>query len=97
MANTRNDVAVAQGAWVDLYAGSSISAGTAATVYNKGSNPLFVVIAASAPAVPTSGAPKGIPVSTVGLYNSTFSVPASASGLWAYCELNGGTTVLVQD
>ena len=97
MANTRNDVAIAQGAWVDLYAGSGVSVGTACTVYNKGSNAFFVVIAASAPATPTTGAPKGIPVTTAGLVGSTFSVPASASGLWAYCELNGGSSALVQD
>ena len=97
MADTRNDVTIPQGSWVNLYSLSGIAAGTAVSIINKGSNAFFVVIAASAPAVPATGAPKGVPVTTAGLVGSTFSVPASASGLWAYCELNGGSNALVQD
>lgn len=97
MANTRNDVAVTQGVWIDLFAGSGITVGTACSVINKGSNAFFVVIAPTAPAVPTSGTPKGMPCYPMGQYGSLINVATGASGLWAYCELNGGSITLVQE
>lgn len=97
MANTRNDVAITKNSWIDLYAGSGISVGTTCLVINKGNAPFYVAIASTAPAAPTTGSPKGFPVYPSGLFNSSFTVPASASGAWAYCPGNQDSIALVQD
>lgn len=97
MADTRNDVIIPQGSWVNLYTLSGVSVGTAVTVINKGSNAFFVSVQSASPAAVTSGSPKGIPVYPSGQFGSNVSIATSASGLWAYCELNSGTIALVQD
>lgn len=96
MANTRSDVAIANGSWIDLYAGSGIAVGTAVSVLNKGSMPVYVCVAATSPTVPTTGAPKGVPLFPAGV-SSSVSISASASGLWAWCDSVKGSIVLVQD
>jgi len=95
MANTRTDQPIATGVWVNLFAGSSITIGTACTAYNKGSAPLFLYTATSAPSVPT-GVPPGIPL-CVEPQGFSLAIPSGASGLWAYCQDIKGGLVLLQD
>lgn len=97
MADTRNDVTIPQGSWVNLYSLSGVSVGTAVSVINKGSNAFFISVQSAQPAPVTSGSPKGVPVYPSGQYGSQATVAASASGLWAYCDLNSGSIALVQD
>ena len=97
MADTRNDVVVTKNTWVNLYTASGITVGTACTVVNKGNNPFYVCISATAPSVPTTGSPKGFPVYPNGLFNSSFAALASASGLWAYSPTSQDGLALVQD
>lgn len=88
--DTKADVAVANGVWVDLYAGSGIVAGTAVTVYNKGSSACVVAVKSTAPSTTTVGIPL-----YVGPVGSSITYAAGASGLWAYCP-QGTTQLLVQ-
>ena len=97
MADTRNDVTIPQGSWVNLYTLSGIAAGTAVTIYNKGSNAFYVAVQSAQPATITIGMPKGFAIYPSGQYGSQTSIAASASGLWAYCDLNSGSVALVQD
>lgn len=97
MADTRNDVTIPKGVWVDLFAGSGVTVGTVCTIYNKGSNPIFVSVSATAPAVPTTGSPKGVPLYVGGSPETRITMPTGTSGLWGYCVNNGGGLVLVQD
>ena len=90
MANTRQDVAVPAGTWTDLYAGSGAAAGTAVTVYNKGTHDCRLAVGASAPASTSIGIPL-----YVGPVGSSQAIAAGASGLWAYSEK--GSILLVQD
>lgn len=90
MSDTRADVAIAKGVWVDLYATTGITVGTAVSVYNKGSYPCLLAVKATAPATG-----RGIPL-YVGSVGSYMAVDAGESGLWAYC-VDGVTSLLVQD
>jgi len=93
-ANTLPDVTLTQSTWVNLYTASGITVGTAVTLYNKGSQPFYVAISASAP---TSPSPTfGIPVYQYNTPTASLSVPSGASGLWAYQPYQNGT-VLVQN
>jgi len=94
MANTLPDVTLPQGVWTNLYAAASITVGTAVVLYNKGSQPFYVAISATAP-TPTSPS-FGIPVWQYNTPAASLSIPAGASGLWAYQPYQNGT-VLVQN
>jgi hypothetical protein len=94
MADTRNDVVIPIGVWVDLFAGSGIAVGVECTVTNKGVKPVYLVIGATAPATPT-GTPKGIPLYPTDSSN-TAMIPAASTGLWAYSTAYAGA-VLVQE
>lgn len=92
MSVTRPDVVIPNATWVDLYAGSGISVGTAVTVINKGNYPCQLVIKATAPTDTSLGFP--LPASDkVGNYAY---VAASEVGLWAYCPQRT-TRLLVQE
>jgi hypothetical protein len=90
MADTRSDVAVPAGVWTDLYAGSTITVGTAVDLFNKGSYPANICVKATIP----SGISIGIPIE-VGAGHNYLHVTAGESGLWAYSA--SGTSILVQD
>lgn len=90
MADTRADIKILPKTWVNLYTASGITVGTAVSVYNKGSNPCYIAIKATAPALANVGVPLG-----VGFTGNYASVPASQTGLWCYSEL--GTYVLCQE
>jgi hypothetical protein len=94
MADTRNDVTVPVGVWVDLYAAAGITVGVSCSVTNKGVKPVYIVIAATAPATPV-GTPKGIPLYPTDSSN-TAMVPGASTGLWAYSPAYIGA-VLVQE
>lgn len=94
MANTLPDVTIAQQVWTNLYTASGITVGTAVTLYNKGSQPFYVAISASAPV--TSNQSFGIPVYPYNTPTASLNVPAGASGLWAYSPYQSNT-VLVQN
>lgn len=96
MADTIADTIITTGTWLDVYASTGISAGTAVTVINKGSNPFFLAVKSSAPAVPTTGMPLGVPVYPLGMFSSSVNIPTGASGLWAFCVNKGNATALVQ-
>lgn len=91
MADTRADVAISEGVWVDLYSGSGITVGTAVNVYNKGSSPCRLAIKATAP----SSTSVGVPL-YVGATGSFAYISAGESGLWAYCP-QIGTVLLIQE
>lgn len=91
MADTRADVAVAKGVWVDLYAGSSIAVGTAVDVINKGSHNCVIAISLAAPAATSTGYPL-----YAGPVGSFASIDASETGLWCY-SVDGTTRILVQE
>jgi hypothetical protein len=91
--DTRNDVTVAKGSWVNLYAASTIAVGTAVTVINKGISPAYVVVAATAPSITPT--PKGFPL-FVGEHSTPLVIASGASGLWAFSQ-NFNATLLVQD
>jgi hypothetical protein len=96
MADTIADTTIITGVWRDLYAATSIAVGTAVSVVNKGTNPFYIANKATAPAVPSSGAPIGIPCYPQGIYGSIVSVAAGETGLWAYCQNSGNAYALVQ-
>lgn len=91
MADTIADLNIANATWTDLYAGTSITVGTAVGIYNKGSHPCVVAIKATSP----SGSTLGMPLH-VGPVGSYMYVSAGESGLWAYCP-QGTTQLLVQE
>jgi hypothetical protein len=91
MADTRADITVQEGVWVDLYSSSGIAVGTAVDVFNKGNWPCLIAIKATAPASPTLG----VPLYT-GAIGSHLSISAGESGLWCYSP-QGTTYVLVQE
>jgi hypothetical protein len=93
MANTRDDITIPSGAWLNLYTSSGITVGTEVSVINKGSSTFFVFISAAAPAI--LPATKGIPV-YVGSASNAVTIPAGSSGLWAFCPQAVGTA-LVQE
>jgi hypothetical protein len=90
LADTRADIKIPAGTWVNLYTASTITVGTAVSVYNKGSNPCNLVIKATQPSVTTMGMPLG-----VGYTGNYAAVPANQTGLWCYSDL--GSFVLVQE
>lgn len=94
MTDSKSDVAVVKGTWLNLYAASGIAVGTAVTVINKGSQPVYVAVSASAPAVPV-GTPKGFPL-YVGEHSTPLAIPSAVSGLWCFSQQFNGA-VLVQD
>lgn len=91
MADTRNDVTLTKDTWVDLYAATGISVGTAVSVLNKGSTDVYVAIKATSP----TGATFGVPVYS-GSFDNMVTISASESGLWAYSGVHNGI-VLVQE
>lgn len=91
MAVTLEDVTVAQGVWVDLYAATSIAVGTAVTVINTGSNACQIAISVAAPATTTVGIPL-----YAGASGSSAVVAAAQVGLWAYSP-EGTSYINVQE
>jgi hypothetical protein len=81
MADTRSDISVPTGAWLNLYTASGVTVGTEVSVINKGSGTFFVFISATAPSI--LPATKGIPV-YVGSASNAVTIPAGSSGLWAF-------------
>jgi hypothetical protein len=92
MADTRDDVIIPQSTWVNLYAATGIAVGTAVSVINKGSVAVNLAVSASAPA----NTNRGFPLLVGGGVDSTASVEATASGLWAYSS-QGTAYLLVQE
>jgi hypothetical protein len=93
MADTRGDITIPTGAWLNLYTASGVTLGAAATITNKSSSPCYIVIAASAPTI--TAVPKGLPL-FAGSESNMCSVPSGASGLWGFAP-NNAATLLVQD
>ncbi len=89
MATTRQDVILPKGIWTDLYAASGIPVGTSVSVYNKGSQPIYMAIANQAPTSVTFG----VPVYTGA--DGFMMIQSNEIGLWACCEYGG--KVLVQE
>ena len=92
MADTRADVIIPAGVWTDVTTASSVAAGTACNIYNKGSGAVFIATKATEPSTTTAG----IPLTPA--YNGTGHICAIAAGtakVWAYSV--SGTTVLQQD
>lgn len=89
MANTRNDVILPKGVWVNLYSASGIPVGTSVSIYNKGSRPIYLAISSESPNQPTFG----VPVYTGA--DGFMMIQANESGLWACCEYGG--VILVQE
>ena len=90
MANTRNDVILPKGVWVNLYSASGIPLGTAVSIYNKGSSPIHLAISADAP----SSMSFGVPVYTGA--DGFMMIQANESGLWA-CGDSGGIILVQED
>lgn len=96
MANTRNDVVIPEGVWVNLFTGSGIPVGTACTVFNKSSATHYVAISLAAPPLP-SAEPTKMPKGVINYVSGTgVNVAAGASGLWAYSP-QGTSYALVQE
>ena len=93
MADSVNDVVVPANTWLDLYAATGITVGTAVTVYNKGTQAGQLAIKATTPGANIA---IGVPVYAGDSAKSSVSVPASASGAWFYCGNPRGTIVSVQ-
>lgn len=93
MADSRADISIPKGAWLNLYTASGITVGTACTIVNKGSTPFYVAIAATAPSITT--VPKGLPL-FAGAESNMCSAPSGASGLWAFAQ-QFDALVLVQE
>ena len=93
MADTKADITIPSGAWLNLYIASGVTVGTEVSVINKGSSTFFVFISATAPAI--LPATKGIPV-YVGSASNAVTIPTGSSGLWAFCPQVTGTA-LVQE
>ena len=91
MADTRSDVTIPAATWTDLYAATTITPGTAVSIYNKGSQACQIAIAATAPSDNTMGVPLYI-----GAVGSYAFVNSGESGLWAYCPSHT-TRLLVQE
>lgn len=91
MADTIADVAIPKGAWTDLYTATSITVGAAVDIYNKGSYPCLIAIAATAPESTTIGIPLWS-----GAVGNFCTVSTGESGLWAYCT-DGTTSLSVQE
>lgn len=86
MANTRPDVVIPQGVWVDLYAASSVTVGTAVELFNKGSVGCCIATSLSAPSSTT-----GIP------FTDTIQIAAGELGLWAYCLGSQDTRLIIRE
>lgn len=97
MADTRNDVTIPVRTWFNLYTATGIVPGTAVSVVNKGSNYILLAQRATAPPNPVgSSAPNiGWPVGVLPDLMAYATVPAGASGLWAWSA--SGSSVLVQE
>ena len=98
MANTRPNISVPQGAWLNLNTASGITVGVASTLYNKGSFNINIAISAAAP-TDLSGM-FGIPVLQATQSVNTFSIPAASSAVWAWSPTNSTLSpglVLLQD
>lgn len=96
MANTRNDITLTQGAWVNLYAASGIAVGTACTILNKSGRTFYIAIAPTAPAIPAAGAPFGVPIYPGSNVGNMGNIPTGSSGLWGYA-LRANTVCLLQE
>lgn len=78
MTNTRPDIVIPGNTWVDCYAASGISVGTAVDIFNKGNNYCNCVIA---PIQPFSGS-MGVPLysgGVAGYMRLTAGTPTFAS------------------
>ena len=93
MADSVNDVVIAANTWIDLYSATSITVGTAVTVYNKGTQAGQLAIKATSPGANTA---IGVPLFTGDSRGATAAVSAGASGLWFYCDNPRGTILSVQ-
>lgn len=90
MADTRPDVILPAGVWVNCYTATGIVVGTAIDIYNKGSQGCTLVIKATQPATPALGM-----YLFSGSTGSHAYITAGESGLWAYSD--GGTRILIQE
>lgn len=89
MANTRPDIVIPSGIWVDLYNASGIPVGTAVELFNKGSMGCCVATSFSAPATTV-----GIPFHS---NSGTIQIAESESGLWVYCPGSVGTRIIIRE
>lgn len=87
---TRNNVALQQAIWTDVYTSAGITVGREVLVMNKGSKACFLAIKDSSP----TSSNFGVPLLT-GESNRAF-VDAGEVGLWAYCP-DGVTYLVVQE
>jgi len=90
MADTRNDIMLVPRTWTNLYTAAGITAGSAVSIYNKGSSVALIAIKAGQP----SNSGFGVPL-YVGANGSYAFAPDGSSGLWGYSDQ--GTTILVQE
>jgi len=91
MADTRPNITIPAGVWVDVYVASGITLGSALTAWNKGSWSCNLAISVAAPSV---GDTRGV-VLYSGPISSTTSITQGEGGLWAY-SING-THLMVQE
>lgn len=89
MAITRNDITLPREVWVNLYDVSGIPVGTPVSVYNKGSQPIYLAIRATKPTELTFG----VPVYTGA--DGFMMIRENEVGLWVCGEYGG--IVLVQE
>lgn len=89
MADTRANITLPAGVWVDLYVASGITLGSSISIWNRGSDSCYVAIKATAP---TDN--RGIPL-WVGPIGSSIQVTQGETGVWARSVL--GTYLAVQE